>query len=108
MCPKGAKKALQPVQQFAKENPYVNAEAIRAFESEKSKNGYVKHGKERIQKKSVNWTMAYIKKTFFDKLPLHERQACGARARAIAASEKKAWDKAMKDPPRRDAESIQL
>ncbi|KAL1684546.1 hypothetical protein GGG16DRAFT_119691 [Schizophyllum commune] len=108
MCPKGAKKALQPVQQFAKENPHVSSAATSAFEAELSKNGYVKHGDLHLEKKTVNWTMAYIKKTYFDKLPLSERQACGARARAIAAQEKKAWEKAMKEPPRRDAESIQL
>ncbi|KAI5823487.1 hypothetical protein K523DRAFT_357604 [Schizophyllum commune Tattone D] len=108
MSPKGAKKALQPVQQYAHEHPEVRDEASRAFEDEKASKGFVKNGKNIIFKQTVNWTMGYVKKHYFDKLPTEEKAEYGARARETARREKEAWENALKEPPKQDAESIQM
>ncbi|KAL1699669.1 hypothetical protein EV121DRAFT_273609 [Schizophyllum commune] len=107
MNPKGTKKALQAVQQYAHEHPDASDEAGRAFEHEKARNGIVKNRDRLIIKQSVNWTMDYIKKHYFDKLPASERAEYGARARETARQEKEAWERALKEPPRQDAKSIQ-
>ncbi|KAI5824956.1 hypothetical protein K523DRAFT_356394 [Schizophyllum commune Tattone D] len=107
MSPKGAKKALQPVQQYAHEHPDATAAAGAAFEDEMASKGFVMNGDNMIEKQSVNWTMGWIKKNYFDKLPASEKSGYGARARQTARQEKEAWEKALKEPPRRDAKSIQ-
>ncbi|KAL1698751.1 hypothetical protein EV121DRAFT_296853 [Schizophyllum commune] len=109
MSPKGSKKALQPVQQYAKEHPEAVEEAGDVFEEEKAAGGgLVKHGDSFIEKKSVNWVMSYIKKQYFDKLSRQEKAAYGERARKVAADEKAAWEEALKEPPKRDAKSLEL
>ncbi|KAL1684835.1 hypothetical protein GGG16DRAFT_28990, partial [Schizophyllum commune] len=107
MSPKGAKKALQPVQQYAHEHPDASVAAGTAFEDEMASKGFVKNGDKIIMKQTVNWTMGWIKKNYFDKLPASERSGYGVRARQTARAEKEAWEKALKEPPKRDAKSIQ-
>ena len=107
--PKGSKKALQPVQQYAKEHPEAVAAATAAFEDEKAEGGgEVKHGDNMITKKSVNYVMSYIKREYFSKLSRQEKAAYGERARKTAADEKAAWEEALKEPPKRDAKSLKL
>ncbi|KAI5900598.1 uncharacterized protein SCHCODRAFT_01030056 [Schizophyllum commune H4-8] len=103
---KGAKKALQPIQQYSVEHPELVAAANSAFEEEKARGGgSVIIDKKSYTKRPINYLMKELKKTF-DPLPADEKKAYGERARAFAKAEKERWDNAFKSAPKRDPKSI--
>ncbi|KAI4517041.1 hypothetical protein K525DRAFT_211793, partial [Schizophyllum commune Loenen D] len=103
---KGAKKALQPIQQYSVEHPELVAAANRAFEDEKAQGGGSVTIKDKTYtKRPICYLMSELKKTF-DPLPAAEKKAYGERARAFAKAEKQRWDDAFKSAPKRDGKSI--
>ncbi|TRM64738.1 hypothetical protein BD626DRAFT_399710, partial [Schizophyllum amplum] len=106
--PKGTKKALQAIQQYVVENPQLIVDATNAFETAKALGGgSVQFLGKAITKKNINWVMAYIRPTF-NALPAAERAGYAERAQKAAQAEKEEWERALKAPPKRDAQSISV
>ncbi|TRM57969.1 hypothetical protein BD626DRAFT_573957 [Schizophyllum amplum] len=108
LSPKGTKKALQTIQQYVIENPELVVAATKAFEDAKALGGgsVLFRGKV-ITKKNINWVMDHVKPAF-DALAPEEKQGYWDRSHAFAHAEKEEWERLLKAPPKRDAQSIHL